>query len=139
MPDDNLDRKIEFLVEQEARLFARLEKISENVEKLTADVNKLMEAQTKAESTTGGHAERISNLEGAMAAAFSIINSLAEQSRETDRRVKETTASVNIVSARVDELTERMDNFISLLVERYFNERNGNGPQQPGKEGEEHD
>lgn len=130
MSDDSLDRKIEFLVEQEAKLFARLEKISENVELLTADVNKLMEAQTKAEAAAGQHAERISNLEGAMAAAFSMINSLAEQSKETDRRVKETTASVNIVSARVDDLTERMDNFISLLVERYFNEQNGNGKKK---------
>ncbi|MFN7949178.1 MAG: hypothetical protein U0Z53_27740 [Blastocatellia bacterium] len=130
MSDDSLDRKIEFLAEQEAKLFARLEKISENVELLTADVNKLMEAQTKAEAAAGQHAERISNLEGAMAAAFSMINSLAEQSKETDRRVKETTASVNIVSARVDDLTERMDNFISLLVERYFNEQNGNGKKK---------
>ena len=130
MSDDSLDRKIEFLVEQEAKLFARLEKISENVELLTADVNKLMEAQTKAEAAAGQHAERISNLEGAMAAAFSMINTLSQQTQDTDRRVKETTASVNIVSARVDDLTGRMDNFISLLVERYFNEQNGNGKKK---------
>ncbi|HWQ32886.1 MAG TPA: hypothetical protein VNQ79_08525 [Blastocatellia bacterium] len=130
MSDDSLDRKIEFLAEQEARLFARLEKLSEEVGRLLAAQAQSEERLHKSEELTDKHDERISNLEGAMTAAFSMINSLAEQSKETDRRVKETTASVNIVSARVDDLTGRMDNFISLLVERYFNEQNGNGKKK---------
>lgn len=130
MSDDSLDRKIEFLVEQEAKLFARLEKLSEEVGRLLAAQAQSEERLHKSEELTDKHDERISNLEGAMTAAFSMINSLAEQSKDTDRRVKETTASVNIVSARVDDLTGRMDNFISLLVERYFNEQNGNGKKK---------
>ncbi len=111
MSEQEMQRKMEFIVEQQA-LFV-------------TDLQTLREEQAKAES-------RISRLEGATVTAVNMIGELAKIQKNTEAKLSELAEKVTIVTERVDrviervdELTVRMDTFITMMVERYFGNQNG--------------
>jgi predicted nucleic acid-binding Zn-ribbon protein len=104
MSEQEMQRKMEFIVEQQAAF--------------VTDLQKLQEEQAKAES-------RISRLEGAIVSVVNMIGELVKAQYTSEAKISEMTEKVNAVTARVDGLTERIDTFITMMVERYFGDQNG--------------
>src|SRR5262245_28009270 len=106
MSENEMQRKMEFIVEQQA-LFV-------------SDLQKLQDEQAKSES-------RISRLEGAVVAVVNLIGDLAQAQKITETKLSDLSDKFNAmtdrldrVTERVDGLTVRMDTFITMMVERYF-------------------
>jgi len=104
MSENETQRKMEFIVEQQA-LFV-------------SDLQKLQDEQAKSES-------RISRLEGAVVAVVNLIGDLAKAQKTTETKLSDMSDKFNAMTERVDGLTVRMDTFITMMVERYFRNQNG--------------
>ena len=111
MSEQEMQNKIEFIVEQQANFAINLQK--------------LQEEQAKAES-------RISRIERAVVTVVNLIGELTKAQKVTDAKMNELSEKVNTVTdrldkftERVDKLTERMDTFITVMVERFFGDQNG--------------
>jgi predicted nucleic acid-binding Zn-ribbon protein len=104
MSENEMQRRMEFIVEQQALFVSGLQK--------------LQDEQAKAES-------RISRLEGAVVAVVNMIGDLAKTQKTTDAKFNAMTERLDQVTERVDALTVRMDTFITMMVERYFGNQNG--------------
>jgi predicted nucleic acid-binding Zn-ribbon protein len=111
MSEQEMQRKMEFIVEQQA-IFV-------------TDLQKLQEEHAKAES-------RISRLEGAMVTVVNLMGDLAKAQKITEAKISEMSEKVAAVTARVDkvierfdELNERLDTFITMTIERFFGDQNG--------------
>jgi predicted nucleic acid-binding Zn-ribbon protein len=104
MTEHEWQRRIEFIVDQQA-LFV-------------SDLQKLQDEQAKSEA-------RISRLEGAVVAVVNMIGDLAKAQKTTDAKFNAMTERLDQVTERVDSLTVRMDTFITMMVERYFGNQNG--------------
>ena len=103
---DDMARNMEFIVQQQAQF--------------AANIQKLDEAREAAE-------KRMTRLEGALVGLVEIIGS-AE--KHTNAKMAELADAQTRTSAKVDELTEKLDNLI-LVVERSISERhNGEHPPQ---------
>lgn len=104
MSENEMQRKMEFIVEQQA-LFV-------------SDLQKLQDEQAKSES-------RISRLEGAVVAVVNLIGDLAKAQKTTETKLSDLSDKFYAMTERVDGLTVRMDTFITMMVERYFGNQNG--------------
>ncbi len=90
MTEEELNRKMEFIVEQQARF--------------TVDVQKLQEAHAQGE-------KRISRLEGSFVSLYKTVTKIAENQQKHDDQLKETRELLS-------EMGERLDALI-LVVERH--------------------
>src|SRR6266516_7522183 len=109
MTNDEMQKTMQFILEQQAQTSLNLQKLEE--------------AHSKAES-------RISRLEGAVVGVVNLIDRLTNAQERTD-------ASVNELATRMNELADsqkRTDDRLNILinsVERYISEgRNGKPPER---------
>lgn len=111
MTDEEMQKKMEFIIEQQAQF--------------AADIQKLSEAQVKAE-------ERMGKIEGAVVTLVNMVGKLTEAQERTDSRLGEWAEAQARMNSKIAELAEaqlhtdeRLNAFI-LVVERYISEgRNG--------------
>jgi septation ring formation regulator EzrA len=106
--DEDVNRKMDFIVEQQAQL--------------AGDLQKLAESHAKAE-------ERISNLEGAMVGVVGIIGDVVKAQKELVKNQQELAEARKVPDQKLAELGERVDAFI-VTVERYLGNRGGEGGDQ---------
>ena len=104
MSEQEMQRKMGFIVEQQAQFVTNLQL--------------LREEQTKAES-------RVSRLEGAIATVVNMIGELGKVQKTSEAKISEMAEKVTAVTVRVDELTDRLDTFINMIVERFISDQNG--------------
>jgi predicted nucleic acid-binding Zn-ribbon protein len=100
MTPQEMNRRMEFIIEQQAKFSVNIQKLEENVQKLT-------EAHTKAE-------QRMTRMEGAF---VGLVNLIGDSQRQTETRITELADA----QAHTDE---RLNTFINVL-ERYIDSRNG--------------
>lgn len=112
MTDEEMERKMEFIIEQQAQFVVNFQKLEE--------------AQTRGE-------RRTSELEGAVVAIVNIVGRLAEAQERTDARISELAeAQTRLTDAQertesaLAETNERLNAFI-VVVERYIT----NGRSEP--------
>ena len=111
MTNEEMQRKMEFIIEQQAQFVVNFQKLEE--------------AQTRAEERTG-------ELEGAMVAVVNLVGQLAEGQVRTDARLSQLATEVSEVAkaqkrteAALAETSERLNSVI-IVVERYFSNGRGN-------------
>ena len=112
MDNEQIERHISFIIEQQAQF--------------SVDIQKLNEAHAKAEG-------RISRLEGAIVAVVNMIADLTKAQKHTDEKLvelaegqKRTDEQLAETSAKLAETDERLNIFINV-VERHLSGGNGNG------------
>lgn len=109
MTNEEMQRKMEFIIEQQAQF--------------AVNFQKLEEAQTRADERTG-------ELEGAMVAVVNLVGQLAEAQVRTDARLSQLATEVaeaqKRTAAALAETSERLNSLI-VVVERYFS--NGRNSQ----------
>jgi hypothetical protein len=121
MTNEEMERAIQFLVEQHAQLFASQQQLTADVQKLTVDVQKLTVDVQKLTVDMQKMAEIQMKLMEATIANTAQIGRLVEAQAQTDIKFKE------MAQAQAN-LAERLDAFI-VVVERYISGRqSGNGP-----------
>jgi hypothetical protein len=102
MTNEERDKTINFILEQQA--------------KLTVDLQQLAEAGVAAE-------KRISRLEGAI---VTVVNMIGESNKRTDAKIAEMNERADAKTAELNkrwvETSERLDHFIFVL-EKYISER----------------
>jgi hypothetical protein len=97
MSEQEIRNKMDFIVEQQAQFVIDLQQLREEQAKATA---------------------RVSRLEGAIVTVVNLIGDLSKAQKANDERV-------SIVVEKVDALTERLDTFINMMVERTLSEQSG--------------
>ena len=105
MSEQDIQKQIEFIVQQQAQI--------------TTDLQVVTEAQTKAET-------RISNLEGAMVGLVNLFGELVKAQKGTDATVTDLSGGIEALTEKVNMLTGQVDTFLDT-VKNYLNERNGSG------------
>ncbi len=113
MSEQEMRNKMDFIVEQQARL--------------VVDLQMLTEAHAKAEARLSGSEEKVNNhdpriaaLEGAVITVIGLVGDSTRSQRATEETVKS-------LIEKVDALTERLNALIDMMVERTLNEQNGGG------------
>lgn len=111
MTNEEMQRKMEFIVEQQAQF--------------AVNMQKLEETQARAEQRTG-------ELEGALVTVVNLVGQLAEAQVRTDARLSQLATEVAEVAkaqkrteAALAETSERLNSLI-IVVERYFSNGRGN-------------
>ena len=111
MTNEEMNRKMEFIVEQQAQFVVNFQRLEE--------------AQTRAD-------KRIEVLEGAMVTVVSLVGQLTKAQERTDARLAELALEVaeaqKHTNAALAEGNERLNSLI-VVVERYFS--NGRSGQSP--------
>ncbi len=105
MNEDDIRKKMEFIVEQQAQF--------------AVNIQKLEEADARA-------SERMSKLETGFVSMFNFGVELREAQRQTRETQQHTDEALAKLTGRVQEVTDRLDNLI-LVFERYIS---GNGRKQ---------
>ena len=105
MSEQEMNRKMEFIVEQQAQFVVDIQKLFEVQKEMNVKHNHLTETLT----TIVGMVGRLSQGQEELAAA----------QKRTDERV-------DLLAGKLDETNERMNIFIDVL-ERYIINRNGKG------------
>lgn len=100
MTDEEMNHRMEFIIEQQAQFSVNIQKLEENMQKLT-------EAQTKSE-------QRMNRVEGAF---VGLVNLIGDAQKQTEARITE------LAQAQI-RTDERLNTFINVL-ERYIESRNG--------------
>ncbi len=108
MTEEELNRKMEFIVEQQVQF--------------TVDIQKIQEAHAQGE-------KRISRLEGAFVSLYNTVTKIAENQQKTDEQLKELAASNKATHEMLNEMGERL-NALILVVERHVS---GHSHDQNGK------
>jgi predicted nucleic acid-binding Zn-ribbon protein len=98
MTNEQRDKTINFILEQQA--------------KLTTDLQRLAEASATSAEAAVASEKRISRLEGAI---VTVVNIIGESNKRTDAKIAE-------LSQKWAETSERLDHFIFVL-EKYISER----------------
>ncbi|MGH9842482.1 MAG: hypothetical protein ACREEM_27380 [Blastocatellia bacterium] len=105
MTDEDRNRTVEFILEQQARV--------------TVDLQQLAEANVAAE-------KRIARLESAL---VTVVSMIGESNQRTDARIAEINEKHVEINEKHAETNERLDHFIYVL-EKYISERqNGKNSQ----------
>ena len=100
MTHEEMENTIEFILKQQAQF--------------SANIQKLEEAQTRAEA-------RMGRLESAFVNLFNIVTETATAQKQTEARLIELAEAQKRTETAVAETNERLNNFI-LIVERYISE-----------------
>jgi septal ring factor EnvC (AmiA/AmiB activator) len=98
MTNEQRDKTINFILEQQAKLTSDMQQIASNLQQLT--------------EATAASEKRISRLEGAI---VTVVNMIGESNKRTDAKIAE-------ANAKWAETRERLDHFIFVL-EKYISER----------------
>ena len=106
MTNGDLDKKIEFIIDQQAQFTADIEVLRE-----------LHEADTKLLK------EQYRNLSDAVMTVVGLVGGLTKSLEQTDARVAELAVAEARTDARIAEVAERLNVFINVVA-RYIN---GNG------------
>jgi hypothetical protein len=128
MSEEEINRKLEFIIEQQAQF--------------VADIHSLREAQA---ADSAFMRESYHTLTGAVTTIVNVVGQLAEAQQRTDAKLAELVEAQARTDARVAELTEalartderlaqtdeRLNIFINV-VEKYISRNGGNGPQESG-------
>lgn len=108
MTNEEMQRKMEFIIEQQAQF--------------AVNIQKLEESQTRAE-------KRMGELEGAMVTVVNLVGQLAEAQERTDARLSQLATEIAEAQKRTEaalaETSERLNSLI-IVVERYFSNGRGN-------------
>ena len=107
MTDEEMQRKMEFIVEQQAQF--------------AVNIQKLEDAQARAEKRAEQSEGRIGELEGAIVTVVNLVGQLAEAQERTDARLSQLATEITEAQKRTEE---RLNSLI-IVVERYFS--NGQG------------
>lgn len=105
MNEEQIERHISFIIEQQAQF--------------TVDIQKLGEAHAQAEG-------RISLLEGAIVAVVNMIAEMTKAQKHTDAKLVELAEAQKRTDEQLAETNERLNIFINA-VERHLSGGNGNG------------
>jgi predicted nucleic acid-binding Zn-ribbon protein len=100
MTPQEMDQRMEFIIEQQAQFSVNIQKLEENVQKLT-------DAQTNAE-------QRMNRMEGAF---VGLVNLIGDAQKQTETQI----TGLAQAQSRTDE---RLNTFINVL-EKYIASRNG--------------
>ena len=100
MTEEEMNNRMEFIVEQQAQFSVNIQKLEENMQRLT-------EAQTTSE-------HRMNRMEGAF---VGLMNLIGDSQKQTEARISDLAQA----QTRTDE---RLNTFINML-ERYIDSRNG--------------
>src|SRR5262245_42628887 len=100
MTEEEMNHRMEFIVEQQAQFSVNIQKLGQNLQKLT-------EAQTKSE-------QRMNPMEGAF---VGLVNLIGDAQKQTEARISELAQA----QTRTDE---RLNTFINVL-ERHIESKNG--------------
>ena len=112
MAEQDIQKRIDFILEQQAQL--------------TADLQRLAEAQVNFETRLGSAEARIGNLEGAMVGLVNLFGEVVKAHKNTDATVSDLVGKAEGLAGQVSTLAERMETFMST-IRNYFSERNGGG------------
>ncbi len=102
MTDEQIEQRIEFIIEQQAQF--------------SSDIQVLREIQA---ADTKMLKEQYRNLSDAVVAVVGLVGKLAEAQERTEQRVAELTEGLARTDANVAELTERLNIFIDV-IEKYI-------------------
>jgi hypothetical protein len=125
MSEEEVNRKLEFIIEQQAQF--------------VADIHSLREVQA---ADSAFMRESYHTLTGAVTTIVNVVGQLAEAQQRTDAKLAELAARTDArfaelaeAQARTDErlaqTDERLNIFINV-VEKYISRNGGNGPQDSG-------
>lgn len=116
MSEEELQQKIEFIIQQQAQF--------------VVDLQKLAEAQTNSES-------RIGRLEGAVVTVVNLFGEMSkaqkaggERTSALENKISILADKVDATNERVDALTEKLDVFINLILERTLGNGDGTGKNE---------
>jgi len=112
MSEQEIEKRIEFILEQQAQL--------------TAEVQRLSETQTNFETRLGSAEARIGNLEGAMVGLVNLFGEVVKAHKNTDATVSDLVGKAEKLADQMNTLADRMETFMSA-IRSYMSERNGGG------------
>ena len=108
MTNEEMQRKMEFIIEQQAQFVVNFQKLEE--------------AHRRADERTG-------ELEGAMVSVVNLVGQLAEAQVQTDSRLSQLATEIAEAQKRTEaalaESSERLNSLI-IVVERYFSNGRAN-------------
>ncbi|MGH9766293.1 MAG: hypothetical protein ACREAB_02565 [Blastocatellia bacterium] len=120
MSEQEMRSKMEFIVDQQARLVVDLQMLTKAHAKAEARLS-------KAEEKVGNHDPRIAALESVVITVVGLVGDSVKSQKATEETVK-------TLVERVDALTERLDAIINLTIERTLGDQNGNGTGKDGND-----
>lgn len=106
MNSDEIQKKMDFIIEQQAQFTVNVQKLEENLQRLEG-------SQENAE-------KRMSRLEGAI---VSLVNIIGDSQKATDEKIKQVAETQ---SKALAETNERLNSLI-IVVERFISGKNGSG------------
>ncbi|MEO6391682.1 MAG: hypothetical protein ABIP75_07505 [Pyrinomonadaceae bacterium] len=108
MSNDEVQKRMEFIIEQQAQF--------------TVNIQKLEESQKRLEESQRKTDEQIGRLEGAFVGLFNLVVEL----QQAQKRTEESLAKLTLAQASTDD---RLNSLI-LVVEKYFSgKQNGSHPE----------
>lgn len=121
MSDDETQRAIQFILNQQAQLTVKVDKLTDRVDDIAKNVGKLAEAQVRLAEAQLRDEGRVSQLED----SFRMLVQLA---RNTDERLDAMNGRLDILTNAQAETDRRLGDFITA-VERYITEGRNGRPQ----------
>ncbi|MDT4895896.1 MAG: hypothetical protein QOH25_973 [Acidobacteriota bacterium] len=119
MTNEELEKTMQFIVEQQAQFAANFQRIDEAREKDVARTKRLEESFQLLVQLAGSHDERLVTLAEAQIRT-------SEQMAATDERIAAINERIAAINERTAETDERLNALIAV-VERYISSRGGNG------------
>lgn len=120
MSEQEMRNKMDFIVEQQARL--------------VVDLQMLIEAHTKAEARLSKAEEKVNNHDPRIAALESAVITVVGLVGDSSQSQKSAEETVKSLIEKVDALTERLDAIINLTIERTLGKQDGNGNSKDGND-----
>jgi 3'-phosphoadenosine 5'-phosphosulfate (PAPS) 3'-phosphatase len=118
MTEEEMQQKMEFIIEQQAQFTVNIDLLRENI-------NRLSEAQQLTETRVAEVATAQAQAARAQAHMNEVVTVMAESQQRTDQKLAETDERLNTKLAETDE---RLNTLINV-VERYISEGRNGKPQ----------